>query len=364
LGSQAPTGSRSRSRPQWTSRVLALSWLLASGCASPCPEDVASFSDDPEAVRQWYMPALGVPDAWRIERGSPEVVVAVIDNGFDVEHPDLAGQVWTNDDEQENGADDDGNGYVDDVHGWDFLDRDADPGVEPDAALRPDLLAHGTAAAGVIAARTDNGVGVAGCCPGCRLMLLRGRDFRDAHDVMPVLAEAIRYAVDNGARVVSVSDGVVAAEVAPDVGAEVEAALAVAREAGVVVVASVGNDGAGGVRWPARLDSVVAVAAVDPDMRPTGWTSFGPEVDIAAPGQCIYTTGPRGRYEYFEGTSAAAPIVAGLAALLLAAHPEWGVEEVTSHLDRSAAPVRFDARPEAEGLLGRGVVDFAAALAE
>lgn len=343
----------------WMLLVIASAW----SCTNDCPEAVASFSDDPEGTSQWFLPALGAPEAWQTEPGSPSTIVAVIDNGFDLDHPDLAPQLWTNEDEFENGLDDDGNGYADDVRGWDFLDGDPDASVEDLPELDPLLHAHGTAVAGIVAARNDNGVGVAGSCPGCRLMLLRARDFDEAHNVMLLLTEAIGYAVENGARVISISDGVPPGDIDPDVESEVEAAIEEAVAAGVVVVASAGNDAAG-VRWPAALEPVVAVAAVDAQQRPSSWTSFGAEVDVAAPGECIFTTAPEGRYGYFEGTSASAPIVAGLAALLVTAHPDWTVEEIADRMRATAQDVALDARPELEGQMGDGVVDFAAALAE
>ncbi len=331
--------------------AAALVALGAGGCGDPCPVDVVPSTDDPEAVRQWHLPAVG----WTGELGAAGVVVAVIDNGFQLDHEDLEGQLWVNPGELPNGLDDDGNEYVDDLAGWDFLDQDADASREAVEGLDPVLAGHGTAAAGILAARTDNGVGVAGACPDCPLMLLRARDFDAAHNVMPVLAEAVRYAVAEGAEVISLSDGVLPDDVDAAVMAEVEAALAEARAAGVVVVASAGNDGAEVVRWPARIDGVLAVAAVDEDGSPPAWTSFGPEVGISAPGRCVFTTLPEDGYGSFDGTSASAPLVAALAARLRANHPNWSADEVVDRILATASSV------DAEGL-GAGTVDFAAAL--
>ena len=341
-----------------------ISMMLIPACSSPCPDAVPAFSDDPKGVRQWYLPALSAPDAWPVRRYIGEVVVAVIDNGFDLDHPDLARRLWTNPDEEINGMDDDDNGYIDDVHGWDFLDNDSDAGLGAEDDIDPALHGHGTSVAGIIGADTDNGTGVAACCPYCRLMLLRGRDFHEAHNVMPVLAEAIRYAMNNGARVISISDGIPLDRLDPEISLEVEGAIAEANAAGVVIIASAGNDAAESVRWPALLDQVVAVGAVDEKWQPTSWTSYGPEIDLAAPGQCIYTTAPDGEYEYFDGASASAPIVAGLTAMLVAVHPEWSSEEVMGRMQGTAGEVRFDTRPELEGLLGAGVVDFWGAVGE
>jgi subtilisin family serine protease len=343
--------------------AVAVAVAVTDGCTPACPDEVPAFSDDPEGRYQWHLPATGAPEAWGLERGDG-VVVAVIDNGFDLAHPDLATQLWTNPDEVDNGLDDDGNGYVDDLYGWDFLDGDPDAGLPPDSDAEPRALRHGTTIAGTIAAATDNGEGVAGSCPDCRLMLLRGRDFVHTFNVMPILGEAIRYAVDNGARVISISDGVLDGELEAETIAEVEAALEQADAAGVVVVASAGNEGDEVVKWPARVPTVVAVAAVDHDSRPTSWTSFGAEVDVSAPGTCVFSTSPEDAYDYFGGTSASAPIVAGLAALEVAAHPTWSPAEIVQQIRATASPIRLDRRPGLEGGLGAGVVDFAAAVAE
>ena len=229
--------------------------------------------------------------------------------------------------------------------------------------VREGLRAHGTAAAGIVAGEADNNFGVAGVCPSCEVMLLRARDFDRAHSVLPKLAEAVRYAVAQGANVVSVSDGRFAPDVLPEVDSEIRAALAEAEAQGVVVVASAGNDRNLGVRLPAAYPTVLAVASVGPSWGPSSTTSHGPNVDVAAPGECIHTLSPNGETRCFEGTSAAAPIVAALAALLVAAHPNWDPGHIRSHIENTARPVKLDGASELEGRLGAGVVDFAAALA-
>ncbi|MDH5493290.1 MAG: S8 family serine peptidase [Myxococcales bacterium] len=345
-------------------RVLVAVTLAAmAGCAGQrCPEDVLASSEDPGSVRQWVLPALGVPQAWARGRGGG-VLVAVIDNGFDLDHPDLRDRLWTNLLEiADNGIDDDANGYVDDVHGWDFLDGDPDARIEASETLREGLRAHGTAAAGVVAAEADNGIGVAGACPECELLLLRARDFELAHTVLPALAEALRYAIAQGARIVSVSDGRFAADVPAELDAELRAAISEAEAAGVLIVASAGNDGERGVRLPAAYPTVLAVASVGPEFRPSPWTSHGPEVDLCAPGECLHSLGPGGGLHCFEGTSASTPLVAALAALVLAANPSWDPARIREHLRATSQPLDLRDHPELELRLGAGVIDFAAAL--
>lgn len=320
---------------------------LSVGCGPEAPDDVSAFSSDPGSTKQGYMLGIGAPEAWEAASGS--ALVAIIDNGVDVDHPDLKNKAWTNPDELPNGVDDDGDGHIDDIHGWNFLDNNGDVTPSSEAS---DHRSHGTAVAGIIAAETNNSLGVAACCPACRFIAIKARDFEAAHTVMPRLAEAINYAVARGARVINVSDGALPEDVDPSVAAEVEAALKNAAESGVLVVASAGNDGREIVRWPARIPGVLAVGAVDWEGQPTPWTSYGPEVDVTAPGVFVWTTAPSADYAYFDGTSAAAPVAAALAAMITAARPDWSVEQV-------AARVRETAKPAASGA---GEVDFAAAM--
>jgi subtilisin len=319
---------------------------VACGCGPELPPDVAPFTSDPGSSRQGYMLDLGVPSAWAIGGGG--VLVAVIDNGIDIEHPDLSDQIWTNPVEVDNGLDDDGDGHADDLHGWSFLDDGPDVTTSGQTS---DNRGHGTSAAGIIAAETDNGIGVASCCPDCRILPIKARDFDETGTVIPLLGPALEYAIFHGAKVVSISDGVLPEDMDPAVEDEVEQAIALAASAGVLVVASAGNDGREVVRFPARMPGVLAVSAVDWHGQPTSWTSHGPEVDVAAPGDFVWTAAPDAEYAHFAGTSAAAPIAAGLAALIMAVRPEWTPAEV-------AAYIKSTARPTASGA---PVVDFAAA---
>ena len=212
---------------------LSIALALALGCGPAAPPDVEAFSADPGSTKQGYMLRLGVPDAWKAELGG--VLVAVIDNGVDLDHPDLRDKVWTNPAEQENGLDDDGDGHIDDLHGWNFLDDSGDVGI---AAETSNNRAHGTAVSGIIAAETDNGAGIAACCPECRVLVLKARDFERERTVMPRLAAALDYAVSHGARVVNISDGVLPEKMDPAVQEEAETAILAAAEKGVLIVAS------------------------------------------------------------------------------------------------------------------------------
>jgi thermitase len=229
------------------------------------------------------------------------VRIAIVDSGADVRHEDLKHNIWTNPKEiPGNHKDDDGNGYKDDVHGWDFVDNDAT--VE-------DTFKHGTHVAGIAAADTNNGIGVAGGCPNCKLLIakvLDGYGSGTADDV----AEGIIWGVDNGAKVVNLSFASTGdARVVRD-------AVDYAKRRRVVVVAAAGNRRKSRLMYPAAYSNVIAVAATDRRDKRASFSNYGDWVDVAAPGESILSTMPGGRYAYMDGTSMAAPHVCALAGLL------------------------------------------------
>ncbi len=305
------------------------------------------------------MVQLGVPEGWA--RASAPVVVAVVDDAVDIDHPDLRSSIWVNPDEvPDNGIDDDGDGHVDDVHGWNFLDDDADVSLSSTDRSASDFE-HATKIVGTLAAETNNAVGVAGCCPVCRVMVLKARDFASVRTGVPHFGAAVDYAIAHGARVLNFSDGARVRSASDDVVRDLEAAARRAEEAGLLIVAAAGNQGAD-VIWPARIPSVFAVAAVDWLGTPTSFTNFGPEISVAAPGVWVQTTMPDASYGYFGGTSASAPIVTALAAMLFSEHPDWTPDQVTARIRATARPANLTPRPEVVGLFGAGVVSFDDAL--
>ena len=288
--------------------------------------------DDQWGLKRIGFTAMGAgTSAWDLETGaSRPVVVAVIDSGLDYFHPDLKPEtVWRNDKEQPNGIDDDGNGYVDDLIGWNFVDGDNNPW---------DQTGHGTHVAGIIAAASDNGEGIAGISRGARIMPLkvlnvlgRGRSTG--------IAEAVVYAVKHGARVINLSLG------GQELSRTERLAVDWAHQQGAVIVVAAGNvaqDTAG--HGPAGLPNVLTVAASDPEDKRAGFSNWGQAVKLAAPGLEILSlrarrtdfalvaglkgyqagqafVGPEARYYRASGTSFAAPFVSGVASLLLAKNP-------------------------------------------
>lgn len=282
----------------------------------------------------------GFRAAWEDTAGAPALrgnapIIAIIDSGVDVTHPDLAQNLWTNPGEiPGNQTDDDRNGYVDDVHGTDIIA----PGTAPD-----DEYYHGTAVAGVAAARGEDGQGVTGVAWVSRIMAVRVLDADGGGDTGQ-LADGILYAVANGAQVLNVS-------ITSDARTRaVDDAIAEAERRGVVLVAAAGNEGrdlADGPVYPASSESpaVLSVAATESRSVLASWSNHGRTgVDIAAPGADLLTTLPGGSYAGFSGTSAAAPVVSGTAALMRAAQPLAALAQIRATLmetaERSPVPVR------------------------
>jgi subtilisin family serine protease len=291
----------------------------------PCAETVPN---DPGYSEQWNLTLMNMSEAWAIEQGSSEVTVAVVDSGIATRHPEFRSQLWRNSGEiPDNGIDDDRNGYVDDINGWDFSDAPTLPG-SGDWMVRDnepeDETGHGTHVSGIIAAEANNGIGLAGIAWKCRLMPLRagfkygGGEYLQNDD----LAAAIVYAADNGAQVINMSWGdTVNAFI-------IEDAVAYADARGCVLVGAAGNSGALGSYYPAALKTVISVAGLGQEKQLYSDSNFGATVDIAAPGEEIPSTYLNGGYQNRSGTSMAAAHVSGVASLLRAANPDYTNREV------------------------------------
>lgn len=312
--------------------------------------------NDPGYSEQWNLRLINMPEAWGIAQGSPQVTVAVVDSGIVTRHPEFRSQLWRNSGEiPENGIDDDGNGYVDDINGWDFSDAPTLPG-SGDSTGRDnepeDETGHGTHVSGIIAAETNNGIGIAGIARQCRLMPLRagfkfgGGEYLQNDD----LAAAIVYAADNGARVINMSWGDTVNALV------IEDALAYAYARGCVLVGAAGNSGALGSYYPAALKTVISVAGLGQEKQLYSDSNFGATVDIAAPGEEIPSTDIDGSYQNRSGTSMAAAHVSGVAALVVAANPNWTVREVMETVTGTATPLFINP------LVGAGALDAYAAL--
>jgi len=289
-----------------------------------------ALPDDPDFDLLWGLRNTGqtggtsgadidVEQAWEVTTGSHDVVVGVIDTGVDYTHPDLADNIWINPGEiPDNDIDDDSNGYVDDVRGWDFVNDDNDP---------MDDHSHGTHVSGTIGAVGDNGIGVVGVSWKVRIIPLKFLNSGGTGDTAGAIA-ALEYAAAAGASITNNSwGGSVYSRPLLD-------AINAAADAGVLVVTSAGNDSRNTdmfPQFPSSFDSpnIVAVAATDHFDGLAWFSNYGfKSVDLGAPGDNTYSTMPGNGYGYKYGTSMAAPHVCGVAALIKSVAPHIGVIEL------------------------------------
>lgn len=341
----------------------------------------ARVTDDTYFDSLWHLKKIGAPEAWETTLGFEGVIVAVIDTGVDIDHPDLKDNIWRNMGEiPGNGADDDGNGYVDDVNGWDFVDGDSDP--RPVIASGDERLgaAHGTISAGVIAAKGDNGRGIVGVTWQTKVMPLRALGTDGQGDPLDVV-RAVEYAVKNGAKVINLS---LVGSVRDDL---LRIALRRAYDAGVFVVAAAGNAPDGGEasdldrtpRYPVCLDEgadenfVYGVAATDEDDRRAAFSNYGAGcIDLSAPGSRFISTVPYRPWiagfaqpygGYYNGTSIAASVVSGAVALMKSLDPNLTPKQLANILTATADNID-EQNAGYFGKLGRGRLNVARAVAE
>lgn len=319
--------------------------------------------NDPGWSQQWGLQKIGAPSAWQVVTGTPNVVIAIVDTGIHLAHEDLAPQVWTNPGEiPGNRIDDDANGKVDDVHGWHFFHHWTGSEFVPDEDARvQDDNGHGTHVAGIAAAATDNGIGVAGIAWQAQLMPVKVLDGYGTGWYSDIAAGII-YAVDNGARILNLSLG------GSEPSETLCAAVEYAHTRGALVIAATGNTG-GAVMYPAACEHALGVAATDPTDTYAAFSNHGPEVDVAAPGVDVYSTWCRrndylgtclGDYYFTKsGTSMATPHVSGLAALVWSLWPEWTSEQVARHIQQTAVDL---GEPGWDERYGWGRVDAGRAL--
>jgi len=330
--------------------------------------------DDPRYDEQadvWEL--LAAPLAWDITTGNRRVVVAVVDGAVDLDHPDLAANIWTNTAEiPDNGIDDDANGYIDDVHGYDFVgsfagEMDGTPGEDanPDVALGdsaagdgldqdrdgvPDgAVGHGTRVAGLIAAVGNDGLGIPGTAWQARIMPVRVTD-PEGNGFFSSLVRALEYAVTNDADVINIS---LAASFLPEAS---RVAIEAAAAAGIVIIGAAGNNGVA-VAFPAAAPEVIAVGSHDSGDRAdqrAGFSPRNPGVDLVAPGRAVLTTNVLAGsadpdYILATGTSFSSPFVAGAVALILALEPALDPAAVRALLIKTATDLPDGLQPGWDG---------------
>ncbi|MDP3836916.1 MAG: S8 family serine peptidase [bacterium] len=335
----------------------------------------ASFlPNDPYFSNQWYLTRIKAPAAWEKINRSPNIVIAVIDAGVQIDHPDLKDNIWVNSREiPGNGIDDDRNGFIDDINGWDFVTNTPDPSPKFDEGWTESGISHGTMVAGIIAAAGDNRQGIAGLTWRAQLMPLRALNDKGEGSVGSVI-RAIDYAVNNGADIINLSFvGFTYSQALHD-------AIARAYNAGVIVVAAAGNEQDDGVGYntdqnpiyPACYDGVngenmvIGVAATDALDQKADFSSYGFKcVDITAPGVSFFSAityggNPQERDRYYDGfwsgTSMATPVITGTLALIAEANPHLRPTEIVNILLQSTDNISR-LNPNYLGQLGTGRVN-------
>jgi serine protease len=283
--------------------------------------------NDPSINQQWFLNKTRTYEGWDILRGDTTrvAVIGIVDTGVYWVHPDLAANMWVNEREDLdhngtldsldiNGIDDDSNGYVDDVIGWDLYNNDNDP--------REDTPYHGTQVAGCASEATDNGIGGAGIGFSARLMAVKcgGSD-----GTILYAYQGMVYAADNDANVINCSWG------SPQYSNANRNIIVAICNAGSVIVSGAGNQSDSVPMYPAAYPCVIAVAATDSLDHLTDFSNFGSWVDVCAPGDGIYTTFGQNSYSSFYGTSESGPITAGLIALIKAQNPNCS-ESLTAQI--------------------------------
>lgn len=289
----------------------------------------AVFPDDPLFEDQWYLDRIGMPGVWTAYRGSPDIIVSVVDTGAESSHPDLAGRL---------------------VAGYNFVHDNLDTG---------DDNGHGTYIAGIIGAEADNGFGIAGINWDVSLMPVKSLDMFGAGAYSDVAAGII-FSADNGAAVINLSLG------GKSPSFVLEEAVRYARDRGCVLVASTGNSNEGVVFYPAAYRGVIAVGAsneYDERASEEDWgagsgSNYGPEIDLLAPGTAILSTFPGGGFAFGSGTSASAAVVSGVSAILLQANPDLRPGQVRWIINSTAE----NPGGEWDRFSGHGLLNAAAAV--
>ncbi len=330
--------------------------------------------NDPYYSRQWYLPKIEADSAWTKIKETPDITVAVIDSGVDISNPDLKNNIWSNYKEiPNNDIDDDNNGFIDDVSGWDFVNNIPDPAPKFDEGWTEAGISHGTMVAGIIGAEGNNNIGVTGVAWKTKIMPLRVLNDKGEGKINSVV-RAIDYAVKNGADIINLSF------VTYNYSDALQGAIARAYRAGVIVVAAAGNDQSTGEGrntskspiYPACMDGnngenmVIGVAATDALDQKAPFSSYGFNcIDITAPGISFFNTvtpggnpeAPDPNYDgYWSGTSMAAPVVSGVMALVAQVNPDLSRSEIINLVLGSANNTSL-LNPTYLGQLGHGRVN-------
>jgi hypothetical protein len=341
---------------------------------------ISAFPNDPDYNLQWYLNPINIRDFWSTdlllrqnENNSAKSVIAILDTGVDIDHPDLKDKIWGNSKEVSNdGIDNDGNGFIDDVNGWNFVDNNNNPNPAFPDGYDTDAVKHGTIVAGIAGAATNNSQGIAGVGWFVKIMPLKVLGSDGTGDIYSVV-QAIDYAIKNGANVINMSF------VGTGYSQSLLDAIRRAYNKDLLIVAAAGNTDpqTNGVdldltpSYPVCFDGVagenmvVGVASVGKDLKKSAFSNYGRCVDLVAPGEGFYSTqvykpDKAGFYNYYDGywsgTSLSAPLVSGMLAAMKALRPHLKAEQIKSLLLENTQDIS-NANLEYKNKLGKGLLD-------
>ena len=312
--------------------------------------------NDPQYASQWHLQTIQAELAWDvITTQTASVVIAIVDDAVSLTHEDLQPSIWVNSGEiPGDNIDNDGNGYIDDVNGWDAADNDND--ANPDNPTNS-FFTHGTHCAGIAAARTDNNIGIASLGFNAQIMPVKCSTLPNPGSVVAAYS-GVEYAIINNADVISMSWG------GPSYSATYQLVFDQAYAQGIVCVAASGNSNSSAPMYPASYNNVISVGATDQNDQKASFSNYGNTIDVMAPGVAIYSSlaGSSSSYGAMQGTSMACPLVAGLAAMLLACDPNLTPDDVENCIESSADDI-YPLNPSYTGQLGAGRINAANAIA-
>lgn len=335
-------------------------------------DGAAAFApNDSLYAQQWALAKVKADSAWNVSTGDSSVVIAILDTGVEWPHVDLTSKIWLNPGEsgggkESNAIDDDGNGYIDDYHGWDFIGADAatpigDNDPRPNSPFSTHY--HGTHVAGIAGAATNNSKGMASLGFNCKLMPLKVSDDMESDPGIYNWTSALVYAADMGAKIVNCSFG------GSSYSQFEQDMVNYANGKGVLIVAAAGNKNSSLARYPASYRHVLSVAATTPTDGKASYSSFGTTVDVSAPGgddpfttsRFIVSTWPPNAYHYLIGTSMSSPLVAGLAGLVCSVFPSYTPDQIAEQIRVTCDNINTQ-NPSYINALGKGRINAYRAL--
>lgn len=313
--------------------------------------------NDPGYVNQSYLTKVMAPQAWDILKNAANVIIGIVDSGSDLQHEDLAANIFVNTADPVNGIDDDGDGYIDNYHGWDFVGNSAAtmlPDNNPD--VTSDSTDHGVHVSGIASAVSNNNRGVASIAYNAKLMIVKTGADNNSRAIYKGY-EGIKYAADHGAAIINCSWGGTGGG---QFGQEI---IDYAIAKGSLVIAAAGNDATDVPDYPASYKGVLSVASVTSTDVKSSFSNFGNHITISAPGSSIYNTLNGDKYGYKSGTSMATPLVASAAALVKAKYPNYNGLQIGEVLRTTADPID-NLNPSFAGKIGKGRLNIFNALTQ